>query len=80
MCTLYNCFNTCKDTVFKIKLFYSKSKLICSYRWLADNEDELKNIYRVLLRNNITENNYSQLMIAINQLLVFLITWEWIYM
>jgi len=60
-----------KDTVVIIKLFYSNSNLINSYRWLSDNVDQLKSTYKELLRNIIDDNNYLQLKIAINQLSSF---------
>jgi hypothetical protein len=37
----------------------------------VDKEDELKTMYRLLLRNNIGENGYSQLMIVVKQLSTF---------
>ncbi|KAE9522851.1 hypothetical protein AGLY_016748 [Aphis glycines] len=40
-------------------------------KWLSDNVDQLKSIYKELLRNIIGDNNYLQLKIAINQLSSF---------
>lgn len=45
-----------------------RPNLICFYSWLADKEDELKTIYRTLLRNAAVGDDYSQIMLAVKQL------------
>lgn len=60
-----------KNMAFKIKLYVSNTKLICSYRWVTNKENELKTIHSLLLRHKIDENGYSQLMIAVKQLSTF---------
>jgi len=60
-----------KDMAFKTKLCDSNTKLICSYRWLTNKENELKTIHSLLLKHKIDENGYSQLMIAVKQLSTF---------
>lgn len=56
---------------FQTKLCDSNTKLICSYRWLTNKENELKTIHSLLLKHKIDENGYSQLMIAVKQLSTF---------
>ncbi|XP_026805826.1 erythroid differentiation-related factor 1-like [Rhopalosiphum maidis] len=53
-----------------IHLAFNKSP-VRELKWLVDKEDELKTMYSLLLRNNIGENGYSQLMIAVQKLSTF---------